>query len=84
MKKKSKLASKPQYRKVYVFDDLTRLRTKLLHKLQEDDEVKTAYTFDGRIVCTQKSNETKKHKIESYDLFHLGWGEEKLREYELL
>ena len=55
MQKKKVLKDKPEYVGVYVFDDLTTLRAKLLYYLKKKmPVVENAWTIDGRIHCTKK------------------------------
>ena len=55
MQKKKVLKDKPEYAGVYVFDDLTTLRAKMLYYLKKKvPVVENAWTIDGRIHCTKK------------------------------
>ena len=55
MKKKKILKDKREYAGVYVFDDLTTLRAKMLYYLKKKvPVVENAWTIDGRIHCTKK------------------------------
>ena len=55
MQKKKVLKDKLEYTGVYVFDDLTTLRAKLLYYLKKKvPVVENAWTIDGRIHCTKK------------------------------
>ena len=55
MQKKKVLKDKLEYAGVYVFDDLTTLRAKLLYYLKKKvPVVENAWTIDGRIHCTKK------------------------------
>ena len=54
MQKKKVLKDKPEYAGVYVFDDLTTLRAKMLYYLKKVPVVENAWTIDGRIHCTKK------------------------------
>jgi hypothetical protein len=79
MKKKRALKELPQYRKVYVNDDLTALRMRLLSYVKKVDSVERAQTTpDGRIRCEMKkkrpgSDQREVIIIESPDdLFKIG------------
>ena len=55
MQKKKVLKDKREYAGVYVFDDLTTLRAKMLYYLKKKvPVVQNAWTIDGRIHCTKK------------------------------
>ena len=55
MQKKKVLKDKREYAGVYVFDDLTTLRAKMLYCLKKKvPVVENAWTIDGRIHCTKK------------------------------
>ena len=55
MQKKKVLKDKREYTGVYVFDDLTTLRAKMLYYLKKKvPVVENAWTIDGRIHCTKK------------------------------
>ena len=53
MRSKKKLKSCDAYTKVFVDEDLTPLRSKMLRELKKDSSVKSAWTIDGRIFCKQ-------------------------------
>ena len=54
IQKKKVLKDKREYAGVYVFDDLTTLRAKMLYYLKKVPVVENAWTIDGRIHCTKK------------------------------
>ena len=55
MQKKKVLKDKREYAGVYVFDDLTTLRAKMLNYLKKKAPVvQNAWIVDGRIHCTKK------------------------------
>ena len=55
MQKKKVLKDKREYAGVYVFDDLTTLRAKMLNYLKKKAPVvQNAWIIDGRIHCTKK------------------------------
>ena len=68
------------YRSVFVNDDLTTLRSKLVYELKRDTTIKRVWTIDGRIVCIQEENgrDIKKVIDSPDDLFKVGWTEEKV------
>ena len=81
MRKKSNLRSVSGPR-VFVTDDLTKMRAKLLYELKQDDEIDRAYSLDCKLFCVKKmpNNEEKRFKIDSPDdLFTIGWTEEKVK-----
>lgn len=68
---KKNLKDKPLYRKVYINEDLTTTRFKLLQYVKKLDNVKSTSSRDGKIIGTFKSG--KKFSIENPDdLFNLG------------
>ena len=72
MKAKKKLKLK-----IIIYDDLTSLRSKLLHEVKKDSRVKRAFTRDGRIHCVVDENDREKKVTldNPDDLFKLGWSE---------
>ena len=54
MEKKKSLKGKDGYQKVYINDDLTPLRAKLLALVKRLDNVDKAWTVGGSIHCTKK------------------------------
>ena len=68
---KKKLKADPHLNKVYINEDLTAARFKLLQYVKKLDNVKNASSRDGKIFCNMKNG--KKFNIENADdLFHLG------------
>ncbi|KAL8622490.1 hypothetical protein ACOMHN_034153 [Nucella lapillus] len=55
MEKKKNLKGKTGYERVFVNDDLTPLRARLLGFMKRLDQVERAWTVDGRIFCGRKS-----------------------------
>ncbi|KAL8605228.1 hypothetical protein ACOMHN_031169 [Nucella lapillus] len=55
MEKKKNLKGKTGYERVFVNDDLTPLRARLLGFVKRLDQVERAWTVDGRIFCVRKS-----------------------------
>ncbi|KAL8585245.1 hypothetical protein ACOMHN_065734 [Nucella lapillus] len=55
MEKKKNLKGKTGYERVFVNDDLTPLRARLLGFVKRLDQVKRAWMVDGRIFCVRKS-----------------------------
>jgi hypothetical protein len=68
---KKKLQDCPELKKVYINEDLTVLRLKLLQYVKNIDNVKSAVTRKGKIHCVMKNG--KKMTVDNPDdLFHLG------------
>ena len=68
---KKKLRADPNLNKVYINEDLTTARFKLLQFIKKLDNVKNASTRDGKIICNMKNG--RKFNVENADdLFHLG------------
>jgi len=56
MTAKKNLKDKPIYKKVYINDDLTAMRAKLLGMAKECDNVEACFTKDGKIMCFLKND----------------------------
>ena len=80
MRRKKNLRGLSDYRSVFVNDDLTTLRSKLVYELKRDKTIKRVWTIDGRIMCTQEENGRDMKKVidSPDDLFKVGWTEEKV------
>ena len=80
MRRKKNMRGQSGYISVFVNDDLTTLRSKLVYELKRDKTIKRVWTIDGRIMCIQEENGTDmKNVIDSPDdLFKVGWTEEKV------
>ena len=65
---------------VYVNDDLTTQRSKLVRILKGEKEIKSVWTIEGRINCTfdRDGHEVRKVIESPDDLFKLGWTEAKI------
>ena len=86
MRNKKSLKTKEAYSKIFINDDLTPLRTKLLKYVKTLHKVEKAWTIGGKIFCEMKkipghTDNTKPVTVESPDdLFKLGetsvdWGQ---------
>ena len=80
MRSKRALRENASRRGVYVNDDLTQLRGRLVREMKRDIGVNKVWTIDGRIFCTQYEDgrEVKRFIDSPDDLFKLGWSEEKV------
>lgn len=68
---RKELKNSERYKNVYISEDLTQLRFKLFQMIRKLDDVKSAYTRDGKIHCVLKNG--GKFIVESPDdLFKLG------------
>ena len=88
MKKKKQLKNdrnKDRFEHVYIDEDLTALRRKMLRELKQDRAVKRAWTIDGKIHCVLEENgkEVKKTIDSPDDLLRVGWSEDKVHELGL-
>ena len=74
MQNKKKLKSDDAYKKVFVDEDLTPLRTRMVRKLKKDSSTKNVW-IDSRIFYKQIVKEKKKTRgTHSPDnLFKVGW-----------
>ena len=79
---KRKLREKEGRRWVFIEDDLTPLRAKLVRELKADEHIKNVWTIDGRVFCTRTENgrEVKKTIESPEDLLSVGWTEAKVKE----
>ena len=80
MMNKKTLRTIDRYRHIYINDNLTPLRSRMLRTLQNDDEVKRVWTIDVNFNCVVVENnaEVKKRLETPDDLFKLGWSQEKM------
>ena len=80
MRNKKKMRAMEKYRHVYVNDDLTTPRSKLVKILKGEKEIKSVWTIEGRINCTfdRDGHEVRKVIESPDDLFKLGWTEAKI------
>ena len=80
MRCKKNLRGLSGYRSVFVKDDLTTLRSKLVYELKRDKTIKRVWTIDGRIMCIQEEigRDMKKVIDSPDDLFKVGWTTEKV------
>ena len=72
--------------RVFITDDLTKMRGRLLWELKQDGDIERAYSIDGKITCVKKmaGGEEKRFRVNSPDdLFTIGWSEEKVKELGL-
>ena len=53
MRNKKRLRDCQNYENVYINDDLTTLRNKLVMEMKKDDNIKQVWTIEGRIFCIQ-------------------------------
>ena len=85
MKAKKTLKSKEQYKNVYINDDLTSLRNKIVKGMRDDDNIKKVWTIDGRIFCVMnKEGVDTKISLDSIsDTDKLGWSNDKLKDLHL-
>ena len=84
MMKKKHLKDKEGYKDVYVNDDLTTNRYRIVKELRAQN--KTAWTRDGKIIIKEvKEGEDQFTTIDSYQDFRkLNWSEEKLSDLGIL
>ena len=77
---KKRMRAMEKYRHVYVNDDLTTSRSKLVRSLKGEKEIKSVWTIEGRINCTfdRDGHEVQKVIESPDDLFKLGWTEAKV------
>ena len=81
LRKKRDLKNTTQYGNVYIDEHLTSIRAKLVKALRNDNDIKSVWTTDGKIICTKITDPEKKISV-TYpdDLFSkLKWSEKKMR-----
>ena len=78
MKNKKRLRSTEIHNSVYIDEDLTPIRRKILRELKKDG--RKAWSVEGRIYCiVRESGHDVKKAIDSpEDLIKVGWNEEKV------
>ena len=68
---KNKLKNKENYREVYINEDLTPLRSKLLQYVKRQDVVESAHTRDEKVI--RRTRDRSRVTVETpVDLFKLG------------
>ena len=80
MRSKRALRENASRRGVYVNDDLTQLRGRLVREISRDTGANKVWKIYGRIFCTQYEDgrEVKRFVDSLDDLFKLGWSEVKV------
>ena len=73
--------------KVFITDDLTPLRNKMLQALKHDEGIARAYSLDGSIFAIEKGvngEDGRRVKLNSPDdLYKIGWDEAKVNSHGL-
>lgn len=62
--------------KVFINEDLTTLRSRMLGTIRKSEHVNFAYTRDGKILCNLRNDPERKHMVTVEtpdDLFKLGF-----------
>ena len=82
MKKKKELRKRDDLKDVFIADDLTRLRSRLVQAMKQDVNIVRVWTIDGKVhyIMKRGGREEKKALDSIDDLVHLGWDEGKIRE----
>ena len=80
MRCKKKMRQMTEFQGVYINDDLTALRSRLVYELKCDAAVKKVWSIDVRIFCVQDENGQEVRKVveSPEDLFGVGWSEERV------
>ena len=82
LRSKKKLKGHAAYNGVFVSEQLSPVRAKLLHAVKNDADTARTWTIDGKIFCTKRADpDGKRYVLTSPDdLFkQLGWGQDKLK-----
>ena len=53
---KNKLKDNVDYKNVFISEDLTQLRAKLLHYVKREEREASVYTRDGKTICQLRDN----------------------------
>ena len=85
MTDKRKLREAEGYNTVFLTDNLTPQRSKLLRKLKAHPKVKSAWSVDGKLKVVQsvKGRDSRVTVDSLGDVSHLGWSEEELDELDI-
>lgn len=70
---KKKLKESDDFKRVYITEDLTRLRLRMLEMLRENPKTQSVYTRDGKIVCFLKDQDRRYYIDSPDDLSQLGY-----------
>ena len=82
MKKKKVLREKEETKDIYIEEDLTPMRSKIVRELRNDKEnVIRVWTIEGRIHCLVREENKESRKVinSPEDLLKIGWSVEKLK-----
>ena len=82
LRRKGRLRGHATLGRVYLGEQLSPFRAKLLHAVNNDTDIARSWTIDGRVYCTRQVDQDGRRCVLSSpeDLFkQLGWGEEKLK-----
>lgn len=82
MQSKQKLKGNPQYKDVFIVDDLTSLRSKILRELKEDPNILRVWSRDGKIHCVIEVDKREEKVIinSAEDVRKLGWDDKRLQD----
>lgn len=85
MRAKKHLKSKPGLQDIYISDDLTRLRRKIVNHMRNDPRISKVWTIDGKISCVLKEDGKERKIMLDYltDVSKLGWSNEEMKDLEL-
>ena len=82
LRNKKRLRDFEIYENMFINDDLTTLRNKLVMELKKDDNIKQVLTIKGIIFCIQmdQGREVKRVVDSQGDPFKVGWSEQRVAE----
>ena len=72
LKNRADLRKTEHYKNIYIAEDLTQLKFKLVNYVRKQSNVKSAFVKDGRILCSL-NDDTKVTIDTPDDLFKIGW-----------
>ena len=80
MKAKKRLRELNDRKDIFIVEDLTQLRVKLVRELRKEPRVEKVWTIDGKVFCLVKDGAKRvKQMIDSPDDLHkIGWSEERM------
>lgn len=85
MRKKKELRNKESRRRVFIEEDLTPLRSRIFRAVKAEENVKTAWSIDGRINFIRRAHDGREEKVVIdglKDMAKLNWSPEKIKKFQ--
>ena len=70
---KKKVKSLEKYRQVFVNEDLTALRSKMVRVLKNEASIKSVWTIEGNINCIYEHEGHKIRKTSNHQMIYSSW-----------